>query len=150
MCEQPFRGVLRKRCSGNMQQIYGRTPILKCDLNKVVLQFYWNCTSAWLFSCKFPTYFQNTFSKNTSGWLLFGFIYIRNLLSFLFSFLYKHFSCVYFFLKNSFFKTATSKYVLLKNHFLESWIAKSEILSRQILVILVIFHCNMTLIPVRE
>ena len=29
--KQPSRGVLRKRCSENMQQIYSRTPILKCD-----------------------------------------------------------------------------------------------------------------------
>ena len=30
-----MRGVPRKRCSENMQQIYRRTPILKCDFNKV-------------------------------------------------------------------------------------------------------------------
>ena len=29
--KQPFRDVLRKRCSGNMQQIYRRTPMPKCD-----------------------------------------------------------------------------------------------------------------------
>ena len=50
--KQPFRGVLRKRCSENMQQIYMRTPMPKCDFN----------TSAWVFSCKFAAYFQNTFS----------------------------------------------------------------------------------------
>ena len=42
----------------------------KCDFNKVALQLYWNRTSAWVFSCKFAAYFQNTFSQNTSGWLL--------------------------------------------------------------------------------
>ena len=26
-------------------------------------QFYWNHTSAWVFSCKFAAYFQNTFSQ---------------------------------------------------------------------------------------
>ena len=31
--KQPSRGVLRKRCSENMQQIY-RTPMPKCDLFK--------------------------------------------------------------------------------------------------------------------
>ena len=36
--KQPFRGVLLKRCSENMQQIYRRTPIPKCDFNKVALQ----------------------------------------------------------------------------------------------------------------
>ena len=35
--KQPFGGVLRKRCSENMQQIY-RTPIPKCDFNKVAKQ----------------------------------------------------------------------------------------------------------------
>ena len=31
------RGVLTKRCSENMQQIYARTPMSKCDFNKVAL-----------------------------------------------------------------------------------------------------------------
>ena len=35
--KQPLRGVPRKRCSENMQQIYRRTPMLKCDFNKVAL-----------------------------------------------------------------------------------------------------------------
>ena len=29
-------GVLRKRCSENMQQIYRRTPMPKYDFNKVI------------------------------------------------------------------------------------------------------------------
>ena len=33
--KQPFKVVLRKRCSENMQQIYRRTPMPKCDSNKV-------------------------------------------------------------------------------------------------------------------
>ena len=33
--KQPLKGVLEKRCSENMQQIYRRTPMLKCDFNKV-------------------------------------------------------------------------------------------------------------------
>ena len=40
-----------------MQQIYKRTPVPKCDL-----QLYWNRTSGWVFSWKFASYFQNTFS----------------------------------------------------------------------------------------
>ena len=60
---QPSRVVLRKRCSENMQQIYRRIPTPKCDFNKVTLQLYWNHTSAWVFSCKFAAYFQNTFSQ---------------------------------------------------------------------------------------
>ena len=35
--KQPPRGVPRKRCSENMQQIYRRTSIPKCDFNKVAL-----------------------------------------------------------------------------------------------------------------
>ena len=37
-----------------MQQIYRRTPVPKCDFNKVAKQ---------LFSCKFAAYFQNIFFK---------------------------------------------------------------------------------------
>ena len=47
----------------NMEQIYRRTPMPKCDFIKVAKQLYWNCTSAWVFSCKFTAYFQNTFSQ---------------------------------------------------------------------------------------
>ena len=35
---QPPVGVLSKRCSENMQQIYRRTSILKSDFNKVAKQ----------------------------------------------------------------------------------------------------------------
>ena len=38
--KQPLTGVPRKRCSENMQQIYRRTPMPKCDFNKVALQLY--------------------------------------------------------------------------------------------------------------
>ena len=37
--KQPSRGVLRKRCSRNMQQIYRGTPMVKCDFNKVSCNF---------------------------------------------------------------------------------------------------------------
>ena len=36
--KKPFGGVLRERCSENMQQIYRRTPIPKFDFNKVARQ----------------------------------------------------------------------------------------------------------------
>ena len=36
--KQPFIGVLIKRCSENLQQIYRRTPMPKCDFNKVAKQ----------------------------------------------------------------------------------------------------------------
>ena len=38
--KQPLRGVPRKRCSENMQEIYRRTPMPNCDFNKVALQLY--------------------------------------------------------------------------------------------------------------
>ena len=38
--KQPSRGVLKKSCSENMQQIYRRTPIRKFDFNKGALQLY--------------------------------------------------------------------------------------------------------------
>ena len=60
--KQPPRGILKKRCSENVQQIYRRTTMLKCNFNKVAKQFYWNSTLAWIFSCKFAVYFQNNFS----------------------------------------------------------------------------------------
>ena len=68
--KQPPRVVRKKRSSENMQQIYRRTPMLKCDFNKVAKQLYWNHTSTWVFSCKLAAYFQNTFPRKTSGWLL--------------------------------------------------------------------------------
>ena len=45
--KQPPRGVLRKRCSENMQQIYRRTPMPKCDFNKVAIELWIivNCES---------------------------------------------------------------------------------------------------------
>ena len=61
--KQPLRDVPRKKCSENMQQICRRTPMSKCDFNKVAKQLYWNHTSAWVFSCKFAAYLQSTFSK---------------------------------------------------------------------------------------
>ena len=38
--KQPSRGVLSKRCSKNMQQIYRRTHMPKCDFNKITNQLY--------------------------------------------------------------------------------------------------------------
>ena len=56
--KQPPKGVLRKRCSENMQPIYRRTPMPKCGFNKVAKNY------------KKATYFQNTIPRNTFGWLL--------------------------------------------------------------------------------
>ena len=43
--KQPFKGVFTERCSENMQHIYGRTLMPKCDFSKVALQLCWNYTS---------------------------------------------------------------------------------------------------------
>ena len=59
----PSIGVLIKRCSEKMKQVYRRTSMPKCDFNKVTFHVHWNHTSAWVFSCKFAAYFQNTFSQ---------------------------------------------------------------------------------------
>ena len=53
--KQPSRGVLRKRCSENMQQIYRRTPMLKCD----------GCSPVNLLHI-----FRTAFPRSTAGWLL--------------------------------------------------------------------------------
>ena len=51
-----------KRCFENMQQIYRRTPMPKCDFSKAAKQLYCNHTLGWVFSRKFAAYFQNTFN----------------------------------------------------------------------------------------
>ena len=58
--KQPSRGVLMKGSSENMQQIYMRTPMPKCDFNKV----------AWVYPINLLHIFKTSFTKNTSGWLL--------------------------------------------------------------------------------
>ena len=59
---QLSRGVLRKRCSENMQQIYRRTSMPKCDFNKVALRH--GCSLGNLLHI-----FRTPFLKNTSRWL---------------------------------------------------------------------------------
>ena len=68
--KQSSRGVLKKRCSENIQLIYTRTSMPKCHFNKVALQLYRSCTSAWVFCSKFATYFHHLLLKNTSERLL--------------------------------------------------------------------------------
>ena len=47
---QPFRGVLKKKCSEKNASNYRRKPMSKCDFNKAAKQ------------SKFAEYYQNTFS----------------------------------------------------------------------------------------
>ena len=72
--KQPLKGVLSKRCSKNMQQIYKRTPMPKCDFNKVAKQITlrYECSPVNLLHI-----FRTAFTKNTSGWLLM-FVVIEN------------------------------------------------------------------------
>ena len=68
--KQPYRCVLRKRCSEKMQQIYWRTPMPKCDFNK----FQSNFTEITLRHGCSPVnllhIFRTPFPKNTSRGLL--------------------------------------------------------------------------------
>ena len=67
---RPFIGVLKKRCSENIQQIYRRTPRTKSDFNNAASNFIeikvrHRCSPVNLLNI-----FRTPFSKNTSGWLL--------------------------------------------------------------------------------
>ena len=62
--KQPSRGVLRKRCSENMPQIYWRTPMPKCDF-----PLWRGCSLVNLLHI-----FRASFLKNTSGRLLLEFL----------------------------------------------------------------------------
>ena len=61
--KQPFRSIPRKRCSVDMQHIYTRTPMPKCDFNKFVLRSAWGL----LLTCY--KLFEHLF-LSTSGGLL--------------------------------------------------------------------------------
>ena len=65
--KQPSRVVLKKRCSENMQQVYRRAPMPKCDFNKVACNFIeitlWHgCSPVNLLHI-----FRTPFLKSTSG-----------------------------------------------------------------------------------
>ena len=65
--KQPPRGIPRKRCSENMQQVYRRTPIPKCDFNSncIEITLRYGCSPVNLLRI-----FRTPFLKNTSEWLL--------------------------------------------------------------------------------
>ena len=56
------RSALGKRFSESMQQIYRRTPMSKCDFNKVAKATLLKSHFGMSVSCEFAAYFQNTFS----------------------------------------------------------------------------------------
>ena len=61
--KQPSRDALRKSCSKNMQQIYRRTPMGKCDFNKVAMQVNYVNNASQL--CKFLNLMYLKFSENS-------------------------------------------------------------------------------------
>ena len=93
--KQPCRGVLRKMRSENMQQIYRRTSMLKCDFNKAASQLYWNRTSAWVISVNLVHIFKTPLYKNTSRGLLLVNLATLNLLEYYYLWLNKVCSCMF-------------------------------------------------------
>ena len=68
--KQPPRGVLRKRCPEDIQQIYRRTPMPKCDSNKFAKQLYEIALRHGCSPLNFLHIFRTPLTKNTSRWLL--------------------------------------------------------------------------------
>ena len=68
--EQSSRGVPMKRCSENMLQIYRRTPMPKCDFNKLLCKFIEMTLRHRVSPVNLVHIFKKPFLKNTSGWLL--------------------------------------------------------------------------------
>ena len=64
------KGVLVIRCSENMQHIYRRTPMRKCDFNKVAKQLYWNTLWHGCSPVSLLHIFRTSFLMNTSRGLL--------------------------------------------------------------------------------
>ena len=70
--QQLFRGVLRKRCFTNMQEIY-RTPMPKCDFSKVAVHtrvFFLKVSRCFIFfSIIYITLFpQRFYALNAGNW----------------------------------------------------------------------------------
>ena len=64
--KHPSRGVLKKRCFENMQQIYRRTPMPKCmQSNSIEITFRHGCSPVNLLHI-----FRTLLLRNTSGQLL--------------------------------------------------------------------------------
>ena len=68
-CGSKYRGFLKKRCSENMQQIYRRTPMPKCDFNKVACNFIEIKLRHGCSPVNLRHIFRTPFLNNTSGWL---------------------------------------------------------------------------------
>ena len=73
--KQPSRGVLKKSCSENMQQIFRRIPVPKCNFNKVGCNFIETALRHERSPVNLLHIFRTPFPKNTSGWLRLTAIY---------------------------------------------------------------------------
>ena len=67
--KQSYKGVLKKRCSENMQ-IYRRTPMPKCDSIKLLSSFIEIALRHECSPVNLLHIFRTLSLKNTSGWLL--------------------------------------------------------------------------------
>ena len=56
--KQPYRGVLKKRCSEKCSKFTGEHSCWSA----ISIKLQWNHTSAWVVSCKYAAYFQKNFS----------------------------------------------------------------------------------------
>ena len=92
--KQPLRGVLRKRCSENMQQIYRRTHPCRKDFNKAASNFIETRLRHGCSPVNLLYNFGTPFSNNNSGWLLLSLL--DKSTSWRPSFLFKRFQCRYF------------------------------------------------------
>ena len=68
--KQSSRGVLGKRCSEDMQQIYRRVPMPKCNFNEVACNFIKITLRHGCSPVNLLHIFRTPFPRNTSEWLL--------------------------------------------------------------------------------
>ena len=71
--KQPSRGILRNRCSENIQQIYRRTRMSKLRSKFIEITLRRGCSPVTLLHI-----FRTVFPKNTSGWVLL--VYFKKLM----------------------------------------------------------------------
>ena len=74
LSESDVQSVLKKRCSGNMQQIYSKTPLPNCDFNKVVSDFIEIALPHECSPVNLQHIFRTPFPKNTSRWMHLNFL----------------------------------------------------------------------------
>ena len=68
--KQSSRGVLGKKCSEDMQQIYRRVPMPKCDFSEVACNFIKITLRHGCSPVNLLHIFRTPFPRNTSEWLL--------------------------------------------------------------------------------